>query len=268
MDTFNRFFEANREFWDALAQVHPESDLYEVDAFKNGQTTLRALEQEELGEVAGKTLLHLQCHFGLDTLSWSRKGATVTGMDISPTAIETARTLAKEIGSSAQFVCSDLYSLPEHLAGKFDIIFTSYGVVGWLPDLERWAAVIRHFLQPGGTFYIAEFHPFIWLYDDDFQRIKYSYFNLGPDFEVSEGSYADKEGQVKKGNYYWSHPLGSVANALINQGLVLEYIHEHDYINWNCLKGLEEIGKYRYILPQWDHKIPYMYSIKATLPNA
>jgi SAM-dependent methyltransferase len=266
MDQYQQYFETNKGLWDQLAALHKDSEWYEVAAFKSGQSSLRELELQELGEVRGKSLLHLQCHFGMDTLSWGREGASVTGVDISEEAINAARELASEIGVPGDFICSDLYSAPQKLDRQFDIVFTSYGVLGWLPDLQAWARVVRHFLKPGGTFYIAEFHPFIWLFDDDFAQIKYSYFNLGPDFEISEGSYADREAPIKHGSYYWSHPLGEVANALTQQGLVLDFIHEFDYVNYNCLKGLEEIGKYRYILPKWGHKIPYMYSIKATLP--
>src|SRR5207245_4913253 len=113
----------------------------------------------ELGDVRGRTLLHLQCHFGLDTLSWARRGALVTGADFSPVGIETARALADELGLEARFVCSELYDLPNRLDGRFDIVYTSFGVLNWLPDIEGWSGVVDHFLSAGGTFYIAEFHP-------------------------------------------------------------------------------------------------------------
>lgn len=264
MSEQDQYFETNKAFWNASTKLHVDSPIYELADFRNGGLSLRELEQQEVGEVRGKKLLHLQCHFGMDTMSWSRLGAEATGMDISDEGIKEARRIAGELGLDTTFVCCNIYDLPQHLEGQFDIVFTSYGVLGWLPDLDKWAKVVNHFLKPGGTFYIAEFHPFIWLYDDKFEDIKYSYFNTGPDYELTENTYGDRDANLSMGNYYWSHPLGAVSNALIKQGLQIEFIHEWDYINWNCIQGLEEIGKYRYILPKWGHKIPYMYSLKAT----
>lgn len=259
-------FQANRQNWNERTAVHVDSDFYELEAFRNGKNVLRQLELEELGEVRGKSLLHLQCHFGMDTLSWARLGAKVTGIDFADAAITQAKNLAAELDIPAQFILSDVYNAPAVHQEKYDIVFTSYGTIGWLPDLDKWASVIKHFLKPGGTFYIAEFHPTIWMFDDKFEKIIYSYFNNGPDYEVIEGTYADPEAGISGGNYIWSHPLSEVVMALKNAGLEIEFLHEHNYINWNCLSGLEEIGPYQYILPKWGHKVPYMYSIKAVLP--
>jgi SAM-dependent methyltransferase len=122
--------------------------------------------REELGDVAGKDLLHLQCHFGLDTLGWARLGAWVTGADFSERAIAQARALAAETGLDATFIVSDVADLPAALEGDFDLVFTSFGVLGWLPDVPRWADVVAHFVRPGGRFYIAEAHPFAQVFDD------------------------------------------------------------------------------------------------------
>ncbi|MEL6592483.1 MAG: class I SAM-dependent methyltransferase [Bacteroidota bacterium] len=259
--------QANRENWNQRTAIHVDSDFYELDAFKRGKNSLRQLELEELGEVKANSLLHLQCHFGMDTLSWARLGAKVTGIDFSDTAIEQARKLAAELEIPAQFILSDVYNAPVVHQEKYDIVFTSYGTIGWLPDLDRWAAVIKHFLKPGGSFYIADFHPVVWMFDDDFKGVAYSYFNDGPDFELSEGTYADRASEVNGGTYNWSHSISEIVMALKNAGLELEFLHEHNYINWNCLNGLEKIGPYRYILPKWGHKAPYMYSIMARMPR-
>ena len=137
-----------------------------------------------MGEVRGKSLLHLQCHFGLDTLSWAREGAQVTGMDFSPEGIRIARGLAEELNIPARFICCDLYDLPEHLDETFDRVFTSYGVLCWLPDIPRWAQIVGHFLKPGGVFYIAEFHPFSNVFKNDGDEtsleLAYPYFNTEP----------------------------------------------------------------------------------------
>lgn len=260
-------FQVNRQNWNERTLVHIDSDFYELEAFRNGKNILRQLELEEVGEVRGKSLLHLQCHFGMDTLSWARRGAKVTGVDFADAAIDQARKLAKELDIPAQFILSDVYNAPKVHQEKYDIVFTSYGTIGWLPDLDKWAAVIKHFLKEGGIFYIADFHPTIWMFDDKFEKIVYSYFNDGVDFEVVDGTYADREAGVSGGNYNWSHSISEVVMALKNVGLEIEFLHEHNYINWNCVAGLEEIGPYKYILPKWGHKVPYMYSIKAVLPS-
>src|SRR5579864_4514537 len=159
-----RYCEANRQMWNAWTPYHVESGFYDVEGFKRGQRRDRAgndaLEIEAVGDVVGKSLLHLQCHFGLDTLSWARRGATVTGVDFSEEAIRAARALAADVGVPAAFIQSDIYELPGRLRGEFDIVFTSHGVLGWLPDLDRWAGVVAHFLRPGGRFCLIEGHPF------------------------------------------------------------------------------------------------------------
>src|SRR5687767_2636968 len=171
--------ESNRELWDKWTAVHVESDFYHVDTFKSGDNRIRDYEIAEVGDVTGKSLLHLQCHFGLDTLSWARLGANVTGVDYSEAAVAAARSLARDVGIEARFVQSNVYELPGVLEGEFDIVYTSRGVLGWLPDLERWADTIVHFMRPGGLFYITEAHPFMYVFDDDESatslKVKYDY---------------------------------------------------------------------------------------------
>ena len=157
MENYDQYFQANKELWNAKTPIHNKSEFYDVAGFKAGDSTLRSVELEELGDVKGKSLLHLQCHFGMDTMSWAREGAKVTGMDLSDVAIARAKELSAELSIPADFVCCNLYDLPQHLEGSFDLVFTSYGTIGWLPDLDKWASVVKHFLKPGGTFYIVEF---------------------------------------------------------------------------------------------------------------
>ena len=153
---------ANRAVWDEWTGINASSDMYNLETFKAGRCSLKALELEELGEVQGKRLLHLQCHFGMDTLSWARRGARVTGVDFSPRAVDLAQALSRELDLPARFVCCDLYELPQQLdpAEKFDIVFTSYGALTWLSDRQRWAQIAASYVRTGGVFYIAEFHPF------------------------------------------------------------------------------------------------------------
>ena len=154
-----RLFEANRAHGDEATPIHVRSAFYDVAAFKAGKTSLQRIEIEELGDVKGKTLLHLMCHFGLDTLSWARAGALVTGVDFSSEALVQARGLAEELNIPAHFVETNIYELPSVLEERFDIVFTSYGVLCWLPDLAEWARIIARSLRQGGTFHMLEDHP-------------------------------------------------------------------------------------------------------------
>jgi len=156
----SEWFALNRASWNARTPVHLRSRFYDLEAFKAGQTSLKPIELEQVGDVRGKSLLHLQCHFGQDTLSWARLGARVTGLDLSDVAIAEARALASGLGIRARFVEGNVYDAPALLGGeRFDVVFTSYGVVGWLPRLEPWARAIAASLAPGGTFHGVEFHP-------------------------------------------------------------------------------------------------------------
>ena len=151
------YFNINKSLWNGKTAIHVKSDFYDVESFKKGKSSLNFIELEALGDVKGKSILHLQCHFGLDTLSWARLGANVTGVDFSDKAIDYARSLNSELGLNAKFILSNVYDLKNNLDEKFDIVFTSYGTIGRLPDLNRWADVVSHFLKPGGTFFMVEF---------------------------------------------------------------------------------------------------------------
>jgi SAM-dependent methyltransferase len=233
------YLKANLASWDEAVGLHVGSELYDVPGFKAGGTSLSEIELGELGPLVheGTRLLHLQCHFGLDTLSWAREGAVVTGADFSGEGIRTARALAAATGLSprATFVQSDVEHLPDVLSGQFDVVFTSWGVLIWLGDLERWAQVIDHFLAPGGTFYIAEFHPYSFLLADDAEaealRIAYPYFLYGePQRFDEDGDYADKEAKVEHTvTFEWLHGFGEIVDPLLHRGLRLDFLHELPY---------------------------------------
>ncbi|NJO67654.1 MAG: class I SAM-dependent methyltransferase, partial [Rhodospirillales bacterium] len=167
---------ANRRVWDEWARINAASDFYDMAAFRAGETSLKPIELEEVGPVAGKSLLHLQCHFGQDTLSWARMGAKVTGVDLSPEAIRRAQALAGELGIDARFICSDVLALDALGEETFDIVFVSYGALIWLPDLDRWARTVARHLKPGGMLHLVEFHPMIMMLDDDAKHIEVSVF--------------------------------------------------------------------------------------------
>ncbi len=165
----NNYFEINKEAWNKRTVVNKTSAFYDVDSFKKGKSSLNKLELDALGDVNGKSLLHLQCHFGMDTLSWARKGAVITGIDLSDEAINTAKQLSNELNIPAEFICCNVYEVLANIHQQYDIVFTSYGVIGWLPDLNKWAVIISKTLKPGGILFLAEFHPVVWMFDNNFQ---------------------------------------------------------------------------------------------------
>jgi SAM-dependent methyltransferase len=264
----DKHFETNREMWDGWTDAHVKSDFYDVEGFKKGKSTLSLIEIEEVGDVSGKRLLHLLCHFGMDTLSWARLGAQVTGVDFSERSVAEARALAAELDISAEFVCSNVYELPEKLTGGFDIVFTSVGVLAWLPDLAAWGQVIAHFLVPGGTFYIREIHPFTHVFDDEDASepvVSGPYFSTGEALQAEkEGSYANREAPIKHVSYQWLHSLGETINALIDAGLQIEFLHEFPFNTFKSIPWLTqgEDGLWRY--EGVPNSIPLMFSIKAT----
>lgn len=265
MEPTTTYFDANRRLWDARTAAHLPSEFYDVAGFRAGGESLREVELAELGaDVAGRTLLHLQCHFGQDTLAWARRGATVTGLDFSAAAVEAARQLAADMQLPARFVEANVYDAAAALNGEqFDIVFTSYGVLGWLPDLTRWATAAVACLKPGGVFYLAEFHPVVWMFDNDFQRIEYPYHNFGLIEEDEIGTYADREAPIQYKSYGWNHGLGEVLSALIAAGLRIEFLHEFDYSPWSCFSQSVEVGPSRFQIKGMEGKLPMMYSVRA-----
>jgi SAM-dependent methyltransferase len=235
----DEYLRANLARWDEWTRVHERSELYDVEGFKAGKSSLTSIEESELGQLVGDgtRLLHLQCHFGMDTLSWARRGATVTGVDFSSEAVELACRLADEVGLAgrAAFLQSNVYELPTRLSGQFDVVFTSWGVLNWLGDLEAWAQVAAAYVRPGGVFYMAEFHPFAFLLADDATprslRIGYPYFQYGKPLRFDEpGSYADPTAQtVHNVTYEWNHGFAEIIDPLLRNGLRLEYLHEFPY---------------------------------------
>ena len=263
---YEHFIEANRHAWNLRVETHKSSEFYDVEGWKNGKTSLNDIELRELGDVAGKKLLHLQCHFGQDTLSWARLGARVTGCDLSDKSIEYARQLAQECGLNARFVCCNVYDLPQRLKGKFDIVFTSYGTIGWLPDLDPWAAVIAHFLKKGGVFYMAEFHPVIWMFDDKMERFKYPYHNAGVIETEQTGTYADRYADLEYREFGWNHSLGEVINSLLRHGLRLEFLNEYSYSPYDCFDKTVRGADGNYRIQGLEDVIPMMYSLRAVKP--
>ena len=263
MEMYQSYFEENKKSWNKRTAVHKDSAFYDLDSFKKGKSSLNKIELEELGDVSGKSLLHLQCHFGMDTMSWARAGASCVGVDLSDEAINLAKEVNAELNLDAEFVCCNVYDLKQHLDKKFDIVFTSYGTIGWLPDLDAWAAIIAHFLKPGGTFYIADFHPALWMMDDHFEQVKYSYFNTEVITEEISGSYSDRNAPIKSIEHGWNHPFSEILNALLTHGLQITLFNEFSYSPYNCFNNLEQGADDMWRIKGMDEKLPMMYSIKA-----
>jgi len=260
-----RYFTENRELWDEWTDIHAASPFYDLAAFEDGESTLREIEREALGDVSGKTLLHLQCHFGLDTLSWARLGARPTGVDFSPRAIALARRLAAKHHLPVEFHCANIYALDGIADRRFDIVFTSYGALGWLPDLGPWARAVAARLAPGGVFFFVEFHPVVWMFDSELQSIRYSYFNRGVISETAKGSYANRDEGGERRSHGWNHPISDVLGALLGVGLRLEAFAEYDYSAYNCFANMYEVAPGRWRI-RGHEELPLMYSLRASRP--
>ena len=268
----NKYFDANKELWDEFAKLHYKTDneTYSVKSFLKGQTTLKSYELKELGNVKGTSLLHLQCHFGLDTLSWAREGAVVTGIDLSSEGIRLAKLLAKQANLEATFIESNIYNLPKVLTKKFDIVYTSIGVLCWLNDLKEWGKIIAHFLKPGGFFYIAEIHPFSMVFDNETKDIKdlqvyFDYFYDPKPLEfIADGSYASEEKKIEpKKEYEWAHSIADVINSLIEAGLRIEFLNEYPFTVWEQFSFTERGSDGFYRLKNQKAEIPLLFTLKA-----
>ncbi|MBX2827464.1 MAG: class I SAM-dependent methyltransferase [Flavobacteriaceae bacterium] len=260
----HKAFEVNRETWNQKVAVHAASDFYAMEDFKKGKSSLNSYELSALGDVSGKHLLHLQCHFGQDTLSWSRMGAKCTGVDLSDEAVKLARNLNDELGLDAQFVCCNVLDTSKHISEKFDIVFTSYGTIGWLPNLQPWAQMISERLKPGGTFYIVEFHPIAWMFDYTVSppEMKYGYHQKEAIYEEYEGTYADDgEAKMVSKEYGWNHSLSEVIGVLLEAGLTIEAFNEMDASPYDVFPDLVKNDQGYYELQ--DKLYPLLFEIKA-----
>jgi len=258
------YADINKKWWNSVTSIHSKSSLYNLAQFRKGKTSLQKTELSELKNVKGKKLLHLMCHFGMDTLSWAREGAVVTGVDLSDESISLAKKLSKELKIPATFICTDVYNLPKVLHTKYDIIFMSYGVLLWLSNLPKWAKLIHTFLKKGGVFYIVELHPFTEILSVDF-KLYYDYFNKGPYKDDSAGTYTNLNEKIQGTTYQWSYTVSDIINALLGAGLKIEYMHEFPYTMYDQFPGhLRKNAKGEYVLKDKNMKIPLLFSLKAT----
>jgi len=262
----------NRRKWDESVPLHVVSPSYDVPSFLRGRSTLRPLEIREMGTVRGKTLLHLQCHFGLDTLSWSRRGASVTGVDFSLPAIEAARRLARRAGITARFIQSNVYELPEVIDEQFDVVYTGKGAMCWLPDIDRWAQIVARSLKPEGKFYLLEDHPIVELFPNEGTttpfEAKIPYFGARALREVYDGTYATDVKMKHRVSYSWVHPVSQTLSALIRAGLSIESVGEYPYSYWHRFPVMTEDRQGWWHLTQNEGLVPLMWSVQARKPSA
>jgi len=268
----DEFFETNRQRWDEAVGIHTKSTTgaYRLAEFRNGAEVLGPIEAAEIGDVDGKQLLHLQSHFGLDTLSLARRGATVTALDFSPKAIAAARALSAETGVPGTFIEGNLYDAPDLIDGRFDVVYVTWGAINWLPDIRRWAETVAHFLKPGGYLYLLEGHPAVLALDpaDDGRLVPtYPYFQGSEPLAFDEATTYTGDTDTLKNtrSYEWIHPIGEVVTAVIDAGLTLDFLHEHDRLAWKlfpCMLAIENGTMYR--LPPEVPSLPLAYSLKAT----
>lgn len=266
--------EANRRSWDERTPLHERSALYDLEGVVRGRSTLHPFEPAALGDVERRSLLHLQCHIGTDSISWARLGAKVTGLDFSPVAIAAAKELAERCGVEADFVVSDVYEAPSVLGRTFDVVYTGLGALCWLSDLDAWASVVASLLAEGGRFYLLEFHPLLFVLSDEGPVFdsRYSYFHEPGGVEVDDPSdYADSDARLEASvTYEWAHTIGDVVTALIGAGLEIRSLVEHDVIAFKAWPQLVEVAGEAKLwrMPEGEPKIPLEYSLLAIKPGA
>lgn len=263
MNASENYLNINRESWNKRTEVHIGSDFYDMESFLAGRSSLNAIELDLMGDVKGKKILHLQCHFGQDSISLARMGAEVVGVDLANKAIDHAHELAEKLNANARFICCDIYDLPDHLDEAFDIVFSSYGTIGWLPDLDKWAKIIHRSLKPGGRFIFVEFHPVVWMFDNDFKSIAYNYFKTDAIVESYSGTYADRNAAVTIKDVSWNHSLAEVFSGLLNAGLQLKCFEEFDYSPYPCFNAVTEYEPGKYRIGHLGNNIPMVYALVA-----
>lgn len=266
MNNSENYAAVNSQLWNKKTPFHTASVFYDNESFINGKNSLKDIETTLLGDIKNKTVLHLQCHFGQDTLSMVRMGAYATGVDFSEAAITEARKLNDALSLNATFVCADVYDIPTSLHHRHDIVFSSYGTIVWLPDINKWAHTIASCLKPGGRFVFVETHPLALMFDDDFTAIKYSYFDTGVIEETEEGTYADRTANINLKSMTWNHSLADVLQALINAGLSITQFQEYNYSEQPCFGNMIEIATDKYQVKGMEGLIPLVYAIEAHKP--
>ena len=269
----DKYFETNKEHWNAATPLHlGPGEVYDIEAFRKGESTLLPIERELLGNVSGKAILHAQCHIGVDSMSLARIGARVTGVDFSEEAIRSARALNDDCGLHCQFICCNIYDLPSHLEEQFDIVFASYGVLCWLPDLDLWCHILADRLRPGGTFVLVDGHPFSFCVkvgpNDAHPRISGNYFSDGtPQFghpdEEGDFDYHATSISVGKATYEWTHTVSDIVNAVARAGLAIQFFGEYPALPYRLYPEMTKGADGLFRLPPERALYPLLFSVRA-----
>ena len=273
MTRHDETFALNKARWDEVVSIHVASPFYRVQEFLAGEDILLPIERAEIGDLAGKSLVHLQCHFGLDTLALARRGAKVTGLDFSQNAIAAARDLAARAGIDARFVEGNLYDAPHLIAERFDRAYVSWGAINWLPDIRGWARVVAEMLKPGGELYLLEGHPFALTLDQPDRdtggtgplRPTFNYFGGGAPlvFETATTYTGEATTLANTKTHEFAHGIGEILSALMEAGLTLTYFKEHDSLAWALWSMMQEGPDRMYRLPAGHPNLPLSFSLKA-----
>lgn len=266
MENYKEYFDTNKVLWDKRTEAHITSDFYDMPAFVKGRNSLNKFELDLLGELKGKKILHLQCHFGQDSISLAKMGAEVTALDFSEESIAQARAIADKMGTSVNFVCCNVLEMDQYIEEKFDIVFASYGICGWLPELSKWGALIAERLAPKGRFILVDFHPVIWMFDDNFEKISYSYFNQGAIEELDENTYTDSSIAINKKSYWWNHSFSDIISALLNADLQLMQLKEFDHSPYECFKNMVKTEE-GFQIRNMEGKMPLVYAMEYHKPR-
>ena len=254
----------NQKYWDARTAVHLSSEFYDVPSFLAGRCSLPTIDQELLGDVSGKRLLHLQCHFGMDTISLARMDADVTGIDFSAASIETARHLAEQAGVQAKFIQSDVYQTASVVNGAFDVVYTSWGALVWLADLLPWVAMVDRVTTAGSRVVIIEFHPVVYMLNDAGLDLEYAYFNDGIGYrELSDGTYTDGDEHTHAmETVTYSHSFAEKVQPMLDAGFQLRTLDEYDFSPYGCFQNMVEDQPGQWINRKFGRNIPYVLALE------
>lgn len=261
---------ANQVFWDEVAPVHYKA--YDLEKLRKGEWHFDEIQKRELPNLKGKSVLHLMCHIGADSLSMVTEGAKVTGIDISEQSLKWARQLSIETGLEAKFIQSNIYDLKDNLDEQFDVVYTSQGVIIWLKDIDEWGKIVAHYLKPGGTFYIMDTHPIVMGSEYDNNKcfkVSYDYFGRKKALHWDEEwpDYADENYIPKNSSYEWNWPLSDIVNALIKAGLQINFLNEYPQLFYKGYPGMQKAKDGWWYLPELEEQFPLIFTIGATKPK-
>jgi len=264
MEDLEKIFETNQKLWDTKTPIHVKSDFYNMDGFMNGETSLRKIELDLLPDLFNMDVLHAQCHFGQDTLSMERMGANCTGVDFSSVAIHKANEIRDELNLNAEFVCCNVLEMDQHITKQYDIVYCSYGIITWFPDLNVWANQIAKRLKPGGRFYFVEFHPLFYMFDWNTDELSFDYFNSGKaEIEIEKGTYAENDAEIEMKEYYWMHSLSEIFNALKKSGLIVDDFQEYDFSPYKIFENCKTRAEQEHVYQPTKAKLPHVFSLVA-----